>query len=67
MRWRARHIVRAAKTPITIPGTTNFVPSHGSVPSSRKQPAASGRVIRSWSRSAHNAAPANAVAAANSG
>ncbi len=67
MRLRERHSVRAAKTPITIPAGTNFVPSHGSVPSSRKQPNASGRVIRSWSRNASSAAPASAVAALSSG
>ena len=67
VRLRERHSVRPAKTPITIPAGTNFVPSHGKLPSNRKQPTARGRVISSWSRSASSPAPASAVAAASSG
>ena len=67
VRTRARQSVRKAKNPITMPAGTNFVPSHGSVPSRMKQSAASRRVIPSSSRSAKNAAPASAVAATSSG
>ena len=67
MRWRERHSVRAANTPITTPAGTNFVPSHGSVPSRRKQLAAALREMCSCNRNASSAAPTSAVPAASSG
>jgi hypothetical protein len=67
VRRRARQIERAAKAPITRPAGTNFVPSHGSAPSRRKQSDASRSATRVSSRSASSAAPASAAAAASSG
>ncbi|MEA2406893.1 MAG: hypothetical protein QOE69_1012 [Thermoleophilaceae bacterium] len=64
---RARQSERAANAPITTPAGTNFVPSHGSALSSRKQATASLRDTRSCSRSASSAAPASAAAALSSG
>jgi hypothetical protein len=67
VRLRERHSVRAAKTPITSPGSTNFVPSHGSVPSSAKHPNAARQPGRSSRRSASSAAPASTAPAVSSG
>jgi len=67
VRCRARQIERAANAPITRPAGTNFVPSHGSEPSSRKHSAASGRDTRVSRRTARSAAPTRAVAAESSG
>jgi hypothetical protein len=67
VRRRATQIDRAANAPITTPAGTNFVPSHGTAPSSRKHSAASGHVTRAHSRTASSVAPASAAAAASSG
>jgi hypothetical protein len=67
VRLRARQSVRAANTPITSPGSANFVPSHGSMPSRAKQPKAGRQPGRSSSRSASSAAPASAAPALSSG
>ncbi len=67
MRLRARQTERAAKKPITRPAGTNFGPSHGSVPSSAKQPKAARQSGRASSRIASSAAPASATPAAGSG
>jgi hypothetical protein len=67
VRRRARQIERAANAPIRKPAGTNFVPSHGNAPSSRKHSDASRHDTLVSSRTASRAAPARAVAAASSG
>jgi hypothetical protein len=67
VRLRARHMVRAANTPITTPGRTNLVPSHGSVPRRKKQPNAERQPGLASSRSASSAAPARAAPALAAG
>jgi len=67
VRLRARHSVRAAKTPITRPGSANLVPSQGSMPSSAKQPKAARQPGCSSSCRASSAAPASAAPAVSSG
>jgi hypothetical protein len=67
VRVRARHSVRVANTPITRPGSANFVPIHGSIPSRAKQPKAARQPGRSSSCRASSAAPASAAPAVSSG
>lgn len=67
VRRRARKRARAANSPITTPAGTNFVPSQGSSPSSRKQPNAPRRDTRSASRRAISAAATSNRPAVSSG
>jgi hypothetical protein len=67
VRLPERHSARAATAPITTPGSTNFVPSHGSAPSNAKQPKAARQPGRASSRMASSAAPASTAPALSSG
>ena len=67
VRRLVRQIARVANAATTSPAGTNFVPSHGSDPSSRKQAAVARRETCSSSFTASSAAPASAVPAVSSG
>ena len=66
-RRRERHSARAATNPTTAPARANFVPSHGSSPSSAKQPKARRREGCTPGPTTSRAAPARAAAAVSSG